>query len=121
MKKLRTPQEKKLFSYQKDCRNTYGERGSNSRYAIATQKALNRRAYRHCSDQVLRVLNNTETVRLNVLDDADLKIKTVVKRGWQKCPDSPLREVVERKLKRRKEMGTNTKIKMLLRSVSDEQ
>lgn len=119
MKKLRTPQEKKLLSYQKDCRNTYGERGSNSRYAIAAQKAVSRRTYRHCSEQVLRVLNNTKVVRLDALDDTDLQIKTVVKRGWRKCPDSPLRQVVERKLKRRKEMGINTNVKMLLKSVSN--
>ena len=121
MKKLRTPQEKKLLSYQKDCRNTYGERGSNSRYAIAAQKAVSRRIYRHCSYQVLRVLKNTEAVLSDVLDDADLQIKTVVKRGWKKCPDSPLREVVERKLKRRKDMGININTRMLLKSVSNDQ
>jgi uncharacterized protein YehS (DUF1456 family) len=82
---------------------------------------VSRRVYRHCSDQVLRVLKNTECILNDVLDDADLQIKTVVKRGWQKCPDSPLREVVEKKLKRRKDKGTNTHIKMLLKSVSNEQ
>jgi hypothetical protein len=112
MKKRRTPQEKKLLSYEKDCRNTYGERGSHSRHAITLRKAINRRTDRHRANQVLQ---NVESDLVGSLEQAELKIKVVVKRSWRKYADSPLGEVVKRKLERREKMGMNATTKVLLK------
>jgi hypothetical protein len=98
MKKRRAPQEKKTLSYQKDCRNVYGERGSHSRHAIAKQKAINRRTDRHQANQVLRKL--TEHT-FDAWGRVELKVKTIRRRDWRKYPDRPLGEVVKRKLWRR--------------------
>jgi hypothetical protein len=108
MKERKTPQEKKLLSYDKDCRNTYGERGSHSRHAIATQKAVNRRTDRRRADQVLR---NIETDSIESLERAELKVKTVPRRGWRKYPDRPLGEVVAQKLERREEARINAAVR----------
>lgn len=112
MKKRRTPPEKKLLSYEKDRRNTYGERGSHSRHAITLQKAINRRTDRHRANQVLQ---NVESDLVDSLEQAELKVKTVAKRGWRKYADRPLGEVVERKLERREKMGINATTKILLK------
>ncbi len=113
MKKRRTPQEKKLLSYEKDCRNTYGERGSHSRHAITLQKAITRRSDRHRANKVLQ---NVESDLVDSLEQAELKVKAVVpRRAWQKYADSPLGEVVKRKLERREERGMNATTKVLLK------
>jgi hypothetical protein len=113
MKKRRTPQEKKLLSYEKDCRNTYGERGSHSRHAITLQKAITRRSDRHRANKVLQ---NVESDLVDSLEQAELKVKAVVPRqAWQKYADSPLGEVVKRKLERREERGMNATTKILLK------
>jgi hypothetical protein len=112
MKKRRTPQEKKLLSYEKDCRNTYGERGSHSRYAITLRKAINRRTDRH---RVNQLLQNVESDLVGSLEQAELKVKVVVKHSWRKYADCPLGEVVKRKLERREKMGMNATTKVLLK------
>jgi hypothetical protein len=112
MKKRRTPQEKKLLSYEKDCRNTYGERGSHSRHAITLRKAINRRTDRH---RVNLVLQNVESDLVGSLEQAELKVKVVVKHSWRKSADSPLGEVVKRKLERREKKGMNATTKVLLK------
>ncbi|MDP8966377.1 MAG: hypothetical protein M3O33_20805 [Cyanobacteriota bacterium] len=113
MKKRRTPQEKKLLSYEKDCRNTYGERGSHSRHAITLQKAITRRSDRHRANLVLQ---NVESDLVDSLEQAELKVKAVVpRRAWQKYADSPLGVVVKRKLERREERGMNATTKVLLK------
>lgn len=98
MKKRRLPPEKKKLSYQKDCRNVYGERGSHSRHAIAKQKAINRRTDRHRADQILRQVT---AHTFDVWEQAELKVKTIRRRDWRKYPDRPLGEVVKKKLRRR--------------------
>jgi hypothetical protein len=111
MKKLQNPQEKKLLSYKKDCRNTYGERGSQSRYAIAAHKARDHRVFRR---QINRILNDAETNQPNLLEEVDVEAKSVRKSSWRKYPDQPLSIVVERKLERRKNNGINATMKKTL-------
>jgi hypothetical protein len=112
MTKPKTPQEKKRLSYEKDRRNTYGERGSHSRYAIAFQKTTNRRTDRHRAEQALQAAatNSGES-----LDQAEIKVKTIPKRDWRKYPDTPLREVVKNKLEYRMKKGINETRKILIK------
>jgi hypothetical protein len=115
MSKPRSPQEKKLLSYEKDRRNAYGERGSHSRHAIAGQKACNRRAVRHRADQVLK---NIPVTQVDLLDEADVLVKTIPRRLWGKYPDQPLGKVVKRKLERRVGQRMNEIVKETLKDKS---
>jgi isochorismate hydrolase len=99
MKKYRSPQEKKLLSYKKDCRNTYCGRGSNARHAIAAHKARDHRAYRRQINQILVV---NEIHDANLLEAIDVEAKSVAESSWRKYPDEPLAEVLKRKLERQK-------------------
>src|SRR6478672_567444 len=101
MKKLRSPQEKKLLSYKKDCRNTYGERGSHSRHAIAANRSFHHRAYRH---QINQILHSNKIQQADVLEEVDIEVKSTLKSDWCKwCKrsDEPLGEVIQRKLEER--------------------
>jgi hypothetical protein len=108
MKKLYNPQEKKLLSYKNDRRNTYGERGSHSRHAIAAHKERDRRAFRR---QINQTLNAVELSEADFLEIVDNEVKSVRIRYWRKHPDEPLGEVVTRKLQRRKSDGGNETMK----------
>lgn len=111
MKKSPSPQEKKLLSYKKDRRNTYGERGSHSRHAIAAHKARDHRAYRRQANQIL---SGNEVHRADLLEEVDVKVKSVRESSWRKSPDEPLGKVVERKLERRKDRRINASMKKTL-------
>jgi hypothetical protein len=111
MKKSHNPQEKKLLSYKKDRRNTYGERGSHSRHAIAAHKARDHRVFRR---EINQILHDAEVNQFDLLEKVDVEVKSVRKSSWRKCPDQPLSIVVERKLERRKNMGINATMKKTL-------
>ena len=113
MKKLRSPQEKKLLSYKKDCRNTYGERGSHSRHAIATNRSLDHRAYRH---QINQVLHSNKIQHTDALEEVDIEVKSILKSDWCKSSDQPLGEVIQRKLEERYAKGINASVKNILSS-----
>jgi hypothetical protein len=97
----KTPQEKKKASYEKDRRNTYGERGSKSRVSVAKAKrnrsSRERAAARHATELALRDPEVAER----------REGRSVVKHGgvWRKIPDEPLAKVLEGKLKRRQRAG----------------
>lgn len=113
MKKVLSPQEKKLLSYKKDRRNTYGERGSHSRHAIENHKNRDRRAFRRKVNQVLAVVENEIGNEPEILD---AEVNGVKRRNWKKCADEPLGKVVKWKLERRQRMGINQSVKELLKS-----
>ena len=113
MKKFLSPQEKKLLSYKKDCRNTYGERGSHSRHAISAHRARDHRAFRH---RINLILNDAETNNPELLESVEAKARSVRKSNWSKCSDQPLSVVVTRKLKRRNMFGINATMKKILAS-----
>ncbi|MBV9958564.1 MAG: hypothetical protein JO360_09090 [Acidobacteria bacterium] len=112
MKKVCSPQEKKRLSYQKDRRNTYGERGSHSRHAIAAHKTSDRRAYRHRANQIL---NGTEGTQAELLEEIDIAVKSVAASHWRKCPDRPLGKFVEHQQRRRVALGINVTAKKILK------
>jgi len=92
-KKL-TPQEKKLLSYTKDTRNTYGE-SSRSRFSIARNKTCGRQSLRH---QQKLVLKQTLKVAKEEIEIVEAKVKSVKPRRWRKCADAPLGELISDKL-----------------------
>lgn len=101
MKKRRTPQDKKKLSYERDRRNTYGERGANSRFAIRASKDSIERSRRHSEKQTLRrsAIARTEDDLVSV--EASVRSLPAAKKRFHKSPDSPLGAVVQRKLDRR--------------------
>jgi len=100
---MKTPQEKKSLSYQKDRRNTYGENSKASRKNIALSKALALRAERHSQDHML-----LETLKANDGDQLALienSIRSTKPRQWRKSADKPLGEVLARRLLRKSVAG----------------
>jgi hypothetical protein len=98
MSDRRTPAEKKVLSYQKDRRNTYGETGARSRYAIRRRKAGVNRAYRHAVREELSLAARSD-------DPGEDPSDQVIRKDWKKIPDEPLGAVVRRKHVRRERMG----------------
>jgi len=99
----KTPQEKKLLSYAKDRRNTYGENSKASRKSIPLAKARSIRSERHAQDRLL-----SEAVRMagdEAQSEVENRVRSTGPRDWRKSPDLPLAEALARKAKRRKISG----------------
>ncbi|SFR27590.1 hypothetical protein SAMN04488564_111123 [Lentzea waywayandensis] len=94
----KSPQEKKALSYAKDHRNSYGENDKSSRKNIQRNKRNRERANRRRDHQVLVAAQP---------DDIESEIKRRRPKGswWRKWSDSPLAEIVARKLRRRARTG----------------
>ena len=103
MSKTKTPQDKKQQSYELDRRNMYGENQKSSRKNIPRSKQLSHQDERRSVRQVL--LSAQGGVTSEVADEAQSQvlIKGRMKklRGFRKSPDSPLGEVVKRRLRKR--------------------
>jgi hypothetical protein len=99
MKTRRTPQQKKALRLERDRRNAYGERGANSRFAIARHKAKDLRRIRRIENAPLAAGNLG--VEEDALAEAQLKAVAHPPRAWKKWSDRPLGEIVQRKLNRR--------------------
>ncbi len=92
---MKTPQEKKRLSYQKDRRNTYGENDKASRKNIPRAKARENRAERHAQDGVLaRAAGVTEADALAALE---VRARATKPRQWRKGADTPLGVVLARR------------------------
>jgi hypothetical protein len=96
----KTPQEKKVLSYQKDRRNTYGESVHGARKAIPQRKAWVNRSYRHTVRQQLA------PAPIDLDHELD-PVGRVRRKTWRKCADSRLGDVVHSKHTRREQMGIN--------------
>jgi hypothetical protein len=103
MSKTKTPQDKKQQSYELDRRNTYGENQKSSRKNIPRSKQLSHQDERRSVRQVL--LSAQGSIASEVADEAQSQvlIKGRVKKlqGFRKSPDSPLGEVIKRRLRKR--------------------
>jgi hypothetical protein len=97
--KRKTPQEKKALSYDKDCRNAYGENDKSSRKNIPLRKAKVNRGYRRKLNQALHEIGNK--LDLEKAELAESEARSIKRRYWKKSADEPLGKVVERKLGRR--------------------
>lgn len=103
----KSPQEKKVLSYAKDRRNDYGENDKSSRKAIRQNKRLPNRADRRHGRQIMA--NAIGAVEPEVSDRAETRVRATrsawAKRGWRKRPDTPLGDIVIRKLQRQAAKG----------------
>jgi hypothetical protein len=104
---IKNPEEKKRLSLKRDRRNVFGENSKASRKNIARGKQRRLMAERRQIAQVLGKL--TGQIDDDVASDAELQVKLTVthskNRGFEKMPDKPLGEVIQRKMKRRREKG----------------
>lgn len=82
-----TPQEKKVLSYQRDRRNTYGENDKSSRKNIPRSKALGQRSFRSRVGQILRSRD------VEAIDDA---VASARRRAFDKTPDQSLGDHLDR-------------------------
>ena len=80
-KRRLTPQEKKVLSYAKDCRNVYGENDKSSRKAIPRRKQQQRQNER-------RVLK--ANLKKSVEGSEELVIERPKLGMWRKVSDEPL-------------------------------
>jgi hypothetical protein len=103
-----TPQAKKLLSYLKDTRNTYGESRSRSRFAIAKRKAYGHQALRHEQKLIIKEVIKVTDEEIEIIE---AKMKSVEPKKWRKYADSPLGEFVSILLKNREIRGINKEIK----------
>ena len=83
----------------RDRRNGYGERGANSRFAIARHKAEDIRAVRRRENTPLKsaARAGSEDELVNV----QLRVVNHPPRSWKKNPDRELGEMINRKQVRR--------------------
>jgi len=80
-RRRKTPQEKKILSYAKDCRNVYGENDK------ASRKAIPRRKQQQNQNERLKM-----KAQLNryVSGDEEVDLTRQKRGGWKKLPDAPL-------------------------------
>ncbi len=79
-RRRKTPQDKKVLSYQKDRRNCYGQSDKASRKAIPRHKRL-----------AARSLRRTAKLALAATSDVSMEpTKPARRKGWKKHPDRPL-------------------------------
>ncbi len=109
-RKILTPQEKKLLSYLKDTRNTYGESRSRSRFSIARNKVYGNQALRHGQKLVLKQILKVTKKEIEIVE---AKMKSVEPRRWRKWADSPLGELISDKLKDREICGVSIELKRI--------
>jgi hypothetical protein len=105
--KIKHPKEKKRVSLKRDRRNIFGENSKASRKNIPKGKQRRQMNERRRIAQVLGKL--TGPVDEDVASDAELRVKLTItnskNRGFEKMPDKPLGEVIQRKMERRREKG----------------
>lgn len=85
-----SPQQKKRLSYERDCRNAYGENSKSSRKAIPLRKAKTKRALRKRATQTLA--QATRTADLLADDAPENRVRSIQPPRWRKIPDRPLKE-----------------------------
>lgn len=79
-RKRRTPQDKKVLSYQKDCRNCYGQSDKASRKSIPFRKRKATRSIRQAAKLAL----------IAGSDPCAEPSKPARRKSWVKLPDRPL-------------------------------
>ena len=91
--RTRDPQRDKALSYQKDCRNSYGESPHAARKAIPRNK---QRAHRKVRTNVKQDLHLFDTLSPEQQDQVESNARNDVHRvgTWKKQSDSPLGRMV---------------------------
>src|SRR5262245_26368196 len=99
----KSPQEKKRHSLLKDRRNTYGEHSKGSRKNVARHKRERSRIARRLRTQPLR--QAIGPVDPEIEDQVEVQRVAAPKSNWRKSPDTPLGEVIQKKMARRAKLG----------------
>ncbi len=99
-KPLRDPTRKKALSYARDRRNTYGQNDKATRKAIPARKAGESRKSRRKAGHALNVIERADEASA-ALSESSLAHDIDRVGGWKKAPDTPLGEVVHRKVRAR--------------------
>ncbi|WP_211056587.1 hypothetical protein [Pseudoalteromonas luteoviolacea] len=92
MSKVKNPQEKKRKSYEKDCRNDYGENDKSSRKNIRKGKKRSSQLFRSSSKK-LNVLNKRpfdEEFATELESEIKSSEKLNRQKGFKKISDKPL-------------------------------
>ena len=106
----KTPQEKKRQSYLKDRRNTYAENSKSSRSAIRLHKRHVNQANRRAVHQAMsRAATGYDP---EIAEQAESRLAGKRHKRWAKIPDTPLGEVVKKKLQRRVKSGIDHPVKV---------
>lgn len=103
MSKIKIPQDKKRLSLLKDRRNSYGENSKSSRKNIPLSKQISSQRQRSQCQKFKALLNNEIDEDFSSEVEAAITTSYRQKRldGFKKCADVPLKEHIERQLKRR--------------------
>lgn len=101
----RTPQEKKLLSYERDRRNVYGEAPHAARRNIPLRKAERNSSNRHYQNQQLSYIGPTPTEEH--ADEMESRVYHRAPAEWKKYRDAPLGEVITERLRLRDVMRSN--------------
>jgi hypothetical protein len=105
--KVKNPRQKKRLSLERDRRNVFRENSKSSRKNVAWGKQRRQMNERRGIAQLLGRL--TGQIDDDAASNAELRVKLMIahskNRGFEKHPDRPLGEVIERKLNRRREKG----------------
>ncbi|HKR28315.1 MAG TPA: hypothetical protein VJS11_12705 [Acidobacteriaceae bacterium] len=99
MSKVKTPQEKKKDSLNRDRRNNYGENDKASRKSIPRSKQMSHQAERRAAKQPLaNVAGEVEEERAtNAEQESHAQSIRQKRSGFRKSPDVPLRDVLQHK------------------------
>lgn len=116
---IKNPEEKKLLSLKRDCRNTYGENAKSSRKNISLSKRLGMKSARSTVNQVLSHRSGSSS-DLDLDQIEELTVNQEI-RGRQaqfwKSPDTPLFAVLLKKKTKREwdsiPTSPDTSIKMI--------
>lgn len=103
MSTIKSPQDKKRLSLQKDRRNMYGESPHSSRKNIRRGKQNQHQEERRTSNQTLALVaaHSTEDQMIACEVAADTGARMNRLKGFKKDPDRPLADFIERQQSRR--------------------
>ena len=107
MNTVKSPQDKKRLSLQKDRRNMYGESPHSSRKNIRRGKQNQHQEERRTSNQTLALVaaHSTEDQMIACEVAADTGARVNRLQGFKKDPDRPLADFIERQQSRRERAG----------------
>ena len=88
-KRQRSPQEKKALSYERDCRNDYGESPHGSRKAIPAHKTRQHQQIRRSAKQALQMAERGDDEAV-ALVESDIRQEIARVGRWKKHPDRAL-------------------------------
>ena len=103
MKRVRTPQEKKALSLEKDCRNVVAESQWGARDAIAKRKKWVNQSQRKAVGQKLAELSGRKPADAEAVES---EVAGTKRHNWRKIPDVPLNEALLLRRSRKPPGGT---------------